>query len=110
MSAHTNGRSSSVRTHQRGVPKPLVIQACLGHARKSAPGEMKLSFAGSEPAISRFEWDNGPSYPESTWGTGLDDVSLHHLYMVVFIALPAQSSICKTPFKNLKAHPFRDCI
>ena len=75
----------------KGNLKPLVIQACLRHPCIPAPREMWLCFAGFEPAIYCLKWDMCPSYPDSTWQTGQDDVPPHHPTMAVFIVPPALS-------------------
>ena len=85
----TNSRSSCVSTHQKDLSKPLIIQACLRHPCIQAPREMWLCFAGFEPAIYCLKWDMCPSYPDSTWQTGQDDVPPHHPTIAVFIVSPA---------------------
>ena len=95
----------------KGISRPLIIQACLCHPCIPAPREMWLCLAGFEPAIYCLKWDMCPSYPDSTWQTGQDDVPPHHPTMAVFIVSPAlsqpktwhaQSSICKNSFPDFK--------
>ena len=69
--------------------KLLIVQACLCRSCILAPQEKWLCFSGFEPAIYCLEWDICPSYPESTWKTGQDDIPPYHLAMAVFIVSPA---------------------